>query len=74
MHGGYLLTEHLINVLRIFKTPSRNYMDAYLDLIYHLRDITETDPELKAPEREYFRHMILGMAAWHAAVADIWAA
>ncbi len=68
---GYILTEKLVEYLRDFKTTERTYLDAYLDLIYHLRDRAEADAELDTPEREYFRLMTLGMAAWHAAVANV---
>jgi hypothetical protein len=69
--GGYLLTERLVNYLRDFRTETTNYLAGYLDLIYHLREATETDTALDSDEREYFRQMTLGMAAWHDAVADI---
>jgi hypothetical protein len=69
--AGYILTEKLVNYLRTFKTGERNYLGAYLDLIYHLRDAAEGDQGLETPEREYFRLMTMGMAAWHAAVKDI---
>jgi hypothetical protein len=69
--GGYLLTERLIGYLREFRTKGTTYLAAYLDLIYHLREATETDTALDNDEREYFRRMALGMAAWHDAVADI---
>jgi hypothetical protein len=70
--GGYILTEKIVEYLRSFRTSNATYFDAYLDLIYHLRDVTETDVALEPGDREYFRHMTLGMAAWHAVVADIW--
>src|SRR5262249_40468495 len=70
--GGYILTEKLVEILRSFKTSAQSYLDAYLDLIYHLRDAAEADTTLEAAEREYFRQVTLGMAAWHGAVADIW--
>ena len=69
--AGYILTEKLIEYLRSFRTSERTYLGAYLDLIYHLRDQAELDRDLENPEREYFRQMTLGMAAWHGAVADI---
>lgn len=69
--GGYLLTERLVEYLRGFKTASRTYLTAYLDLIYHLREAAEKDSALEVPEREYFRQMTLGMAAWQDAVADL---
>ncbi len=72
--GGYILTEKLVEYLHSFRTGERTYLGAYRDLIYHLKDISETDKELETPEREYFRQMALGMAAWQAAVADIWGA
>lgn len=68
---GYILTEKLVDYLRDFTTAERSYRAAYLDLIYHLRDKAEADAALETPEREYFRQMTLGMAAWHDAVADI---
>ncbi|MBM4071049.1 MAG: hypothetical protein FJ271_19185 [Planctomycetes bacterium] len=68
---GYILTERLVEYLRDFKTGERSYLAAYLDLIYHLRDRAEDDAALETPEREYFRQMTLGMAAWHAAAADV---
>ncbi len=70
--SGYILTEKLVEYLRAFKTGARDYLGAYLDLIYHLKDQAEGDRGLETPEREYFRSMALGMAAWHAAVADVW--
>jgi hypothetical protein len=70
--GGYILTEKIVEFLRNFRTPGSNYFDAYLDLIYHLRDTIENDTALEAGDREYFRQLTLGMAAWHGAVADIW--
>jgi len=68
---GYILTETLVEYLRRFQTGERTYSAAYLDLIYHLKESAEADRGLEAPEREYFRQMTLGMAAWHSAVADI---
>jgi hypothetical protein len=70
--GGYLLTEKLVEYLRAFRTESKDYLSGYLDLIYHLRDTVEGDASLEAVEREYFRQMTLGMAAWQSAIADIW--
>jgi hypothetical protein len=70
--GGYLLTEKLVEYLRAFRTGATDYLAGYLDLIYHLRDAVEADTSLEAVEREYFRQMTLGMASWHAAIADIW--
>ncbi len=70
--GGYLLTEKLVEYLRSFKTSAPDYLDGYCDLIYHLRDAAEVDSSLDGCDREYFRSMTLGMAAWHEAVADIW--
>jgi hypothetical protein len=72
--GGYILTEKIVEYLRSFRTGERNYLGAYLDLTYHLKDAAEGDKELEAPEREYLRQMVLGMAAWQGAVADIWGA
>jgi len=68
---GYLLTERLVEYLRQFSTGSSTYQAAYLDLIYHLRESAEADAGLGEPEREYLRQLTLGMAAWHAAVAEI---
>jgi hypothetical protein len=70
--GGYLLTEKVVQYLRSFKTTAGTYLEAYLDLIYHLRDAAESDSELEACDREHFRHVTIGMAAWHGAVADVW--
>lgn len=72
--GGYILTERLVEYLRDFRTEARTYPAAYLDLIYHLRDRAEADDRLERPEKEYIRPMLLGMAAWHAAVVDVLAA
>ncbi|NQU25429.1 MAG: hypothetical protein HQ567_29440 [Candidatus Nealsonbacteria bacterium] len=69
--AGYLLTERLVEYLRRFDTAETTYAAAYLDLIYHLRDAAETDAKLDRAEREYFRLLTLGMAAWHGAVAEI---
>jgi hypothetical protein len=69
--SGYVLTEKIVKYLRTFRTGERQYLGAYLDLIYHLKDAAESDPSLEAPEREYLRLMTLGMAAWQGAVADI---
>jgi hypothetical protein len=70
--AGYILTEKLVEYLRNFKTTERTYSGAYLELIYHLKEQSETDHTLETPEREYLRSMTLGMAAWHAAITDIW--
>jgi hypothetical protein len=70
--GGYILTEKLVEYLRGFKTDTTSYLEAYLDLIYELRDAVEGDSELEAGYRDCFRQMTRGMAAWHGAVADIW--
>ena len=70
--GGYVLTEKLIDYLRSYKTAGKTYLDAYLELIYHLRDSAEGDSELEAADREYIRQLTIGMAAWHGAVADVW--
>ena len=64
---GYLLTERLIKYLRDFRTTETTYHAAYLELIYHLRESSESDATLEQPEREYLRQLTLGMAAWHAA-------
>lgn len=69
--AGYLLTERLVGYLREFRSSGGDYLDAYLELIYHLRESIESDRELDRPEREYLRQLILGMAAWHGAVAEI---
>jgi len=70
--AGYILTEKIVAYLRTFRTGQRSYLGAYLDLIYHLKEAVEGDAGLETPEREYLRQMVLGMAAWHGAVADIW--
>jgi hypothetical protein len=69
--AGYILTEKLVEYLRDFQTSEASYQEAYLHLIYHLRDRAEADGSLETPEREYLRSLTLGMAAWHTAVADI---
>jgi hypothetical protein len=69
--GGYIVTETLVEYLRDFRTGARDYNAAYLDLIYHIKDRAEEDRNLEAPEREYFRQMTLGMAAWQTAAADV---
>jgi hypothetical protein len=69
--AGYILTEKLVEYLRDFRTSAGSYQQAYLDLIYHLRDRAEGDGTLETPEREYLRAMTLGMATWQSAVADI---
>jgi hypothetical protein len=70
--GGYLLTEKIVGYLRAFRTGAKDYLAGYLDLIYHLRNAMDADESLESCEREYFRQMTLGMAAWHDAIADIW--
>ena len=70
--GGYVLTERLVCYLRDFRSGATTYHAAYLDLIYHLKDCVESDDGLEQPEKEYLRLMMLGMAAWHAAVGDIY--
>jgi hypothetical protein len=69
--GGYRLTESLVGLLDGFHTDAGSYCDCYLELIYHLRDAVEADTSLEVPEREYFRQLTLGMAAWHVAIADV---
>jgi hypothetical protein len=69
--GGYILTERLVDWLRTFKTGSKNWLDATLDLTYHLQASAEADKSLDDAGREYIRVMTVGLAAWHAAVADI---
>jgi len=69
--AGYELTEWLVERLRAFDTTETTWSGAYLDLIYHLREAGEDDPDLPAPERDYLRQVLLGMAAWHGAVADL---
>jgi hypothetical protein len=69
--AGYVVTEKLVGYLRDFRCTARNYLEGYVELIYHLRDAAERDAGLETPEREYFRQMTLGMAAWQAAVAEI---
>ncbi len=69
--AGYILSERLAVYLRDFKTSEADYLGAYLDLIYHLRDAALEDPEIEDPEREYLRQLTLGMAAWHQTIAEI---
>jgi hypothetical protein len=69
--AGYFLTEKLVKYLHRFRSDSASYHEAYLDLIYHLRDAVETDADLDIPEREYFRQLTLGMTVWHSTVADM---
>jgi hypothetical protein len=69
--GGYILTEKLVGYLRAYQTTSRTYLDAYLELVYHLQAAAEADRSLDDAAREYFRAMCLGMAAWQQAVAEI---
>lgn len=69
--GGYILTEKIVEYLRAFKCVERTWSGAYLELIYHLRECSERDAALETPEREYFRLMAVGMAAWQGAIADI---
>jgi len=68
---GYVLTEQLVKYLRSFASEATDYAEAYLELIYHLRDATEADMSLETPDREYFRQLTLGMAAWHGVVEDL---
>jgi len=68
---GYLLTERLVEYLRGFKGEKESYRKAYLELIYHLRESAEADARLDGPQREYLRRLTQGMAAWHAAAAEI---
>jgi hypothetical protein len=68
---GYILTEKLAGYLRTFRLTALTYLEGYRELIYHLKDAAEGDTHLERPEREYFRQMTLGMAAWYGAVADI---
>jgi hypothetical protein len=69
---GYVLTEKIVEYLRTYQTAERTYLGAYRHLIDHIRNASEADRHLEVPEREYLRSMVLGMAAWHAVVADIW--
>lgn len=69
--GGYILTERIVDYLKEFHTSSASYHEAYLELIYHLRDKVEADTGLETPEREYLRQLTLGMAAWHSALTEI---
>lgn len=69
--GGYILTEKLVKHLRSFKTAATDYLEAYLDLVAHLRDATAADPALDDHDREYFRQMLVGMAAWQSACRDV---
>jgi len=68
---GYLITERLVGYLRRFESREATYRGAYEELIYHLRDSAEADDRLDVPQREYFRQLTLGMAAWLSAVRDI---
>ena len=68
---GYQLTEKLIEFLRTFQTREESYQGAYVDLIYHLRCAAEDDPDLDRSQRDYLRHMTVGMAIWHSVVAEI---
>lgn len=70
-YPGYLLTERLVEYLREFTTGPATYAEAYLELIYHVRRSAETDSRLDQPQRECFRQLALGMAAWHGAVTEI---
>ncbi len=69
--AGYFLTERVVEYARSFQTGEATYLGAYLELIYHLRQQCENDPQLDDAQREYFRHLLLGMAAWHGAVSQI---
>jgi hypothetical protein len=68
---GYVLTEHIAGYLRRFHSDSATYADAYLDLIYHLRESTEDDSKIDISQREYLRTLTLGMAAWLASIKEI---
>ncbi len=68
--AGYRVTERLIGYLRTFETTAPSYAEAYLDLIYHLRESAEADDTLDVPEREYLRTLTLGMAAWHGCIME----
>lgn len=72
--AGYLLTEWLVVQLRAFRTAAADWADAYLDLIYFLRDRSERDAKLEEAHREYLRLLLLGMAAWLDAIRDLRAA
>src|SRR5262249_3985612 len=65
--GGYILTELLCGWLREFRTGARTWLDAYLDLTYHLAAMADQVPD--DATREYFRVMTVGMAAWRGAGA-----
>ncbi|HJZ87729.1 MAG TPA: hypothetical protein VKN99_21285 [Polyangia bacterium] len=67
--GGYILTELLCGWLREFRTGARTWLDAYLDLTYHLAAMADQVPD--DATREYFRVMTVGMAAWQGAVAEV---
>ncbi|MFB0566529.1 MAG: hypothetical protein ACETWK_12745 [Candidatus Aminicenantaceae bacterium] len=69
--GGYILTEWIIEKLRSFKTTEKDYLGAYLDLIYYLRNTIESDDSLNFHENEYLRSVTIGMVAWYDAVRDI---
>jgi hypothetical protein len=66
--AAYRLTEHLVGYLRAFRSDAADCGEAYLDLIHHLREAAEADAALETPEREYFRKLTIGMAAWQEAV------
>ena len=68
---GYLLTERLVEYLRCFESEETTYRGAYSDLIHHLCESLESDGELAQEQRECFRHLKVGMDAWHAAVGEI---
>ncbi len=68
---GYVLTERLVEYLREFDSAETTYAAGYLDLIYHVRESSEADGELSDAQREYLRHLTIGMSAWHAAAADV---
>lgn len=68
---GYVLTEHITRYLRQFQTNQATYADAYLDLIYHLRESSEADAALDISQREYLRTLTLGMAAWHGCITEL---
>ena len=62
--GGYRLTESLIRYLREFSSSLTTYDGQYEELTFFLREQAERDETLERPEREYFRQLTLGMAAW----------
>jgi hypothetical protein len=67
---GYRITEWLVAELRRLRVAERTWAGAYLELIHHLRDAAETSG-LDRPEQEYLRHVLVGMATWHAVATEL---